>query len=267
MKSFESRSHQPQLRGPAFLCGIACLLLCACTDGKGSPIILRDGAGNTLDSSVAGRSGRADAGPVDNDEDQPQPVASLTSDCKRTDSMWPSGFGADEQKLLARINQLRANPASLCPPPPFGAPTALAPLEWDPRLQCSARLRLLVESEPRGPGSGASYSATYGDNPRMQQNQSALHDREKRADVQIDAEIIFTNVGSVEGVIDTLESNSNYAGSFCFVAVGPFLPMMGAARYMNVWVLDFGSGASDSPHSSNTGMSGSGSGNSGSGGR
>jgi hypothetical protein len=259
MSFFDSRRPQPQARGTTLLCGVACLVLCACTDGKGSPIIAIDAVdGAVFGSAVAGTSAQADAG--SRDDEQPEQPATQTADCKRTDSMWPTMYASDERKLIDRINQIRANPSTLCPPSPSFGP--LQALESDRALQCSARLRLANEQGPRGPGNGPSYYAT---NPRSP-DQGMLHDRERTANSRIDAEVIFSNVNSVDGIIQILKSDPDDAGSFCFIAVNPFLSVVGAARWESVWVLDFSySATTGAPRP--PGMGNAGSGNSGTGGR
>jgi len=261
MYVLESRRSQPQRRGATFLCGIACLFVYACTGGKGSPIIAVDAdAGDALAGSIGGRSGRSDAAVTDVDE----PKVTQTSECRRVESMWQSSYASDENKLFERINQLRANPASLCSSQFPGLP----PLEWDPALQCSARLRLAGgEGGPRGPNSGPSYYSTFDSFDPRGPDQGPLHDREKLANARVDAEVIFSNVSKVDAVLDVLEETPEYAGNFCIIAVTPFITVVGIARYGNVWVLDFSSTASGTPRTPSTAMGTSGSGNSGTGGR
>jgi hypothetical protein len=262
MRVLEPCRSQPQRRGATFLCGIACLFVYACDNGKGSPIIAVDsGTGDALGGSIAGRSGRIDASVIDDDDEV---KVTQTSECKSLESMWSNAYAFDENKLFDRINQLRANPLSLC----SSQFPALPPLVWDPALQCSARLRLAGgEGGPRGPSSGPSYYSTFDSFDPRGPDQGPLHDREKLANARVDAEVIFSNVSKVDAVLDVLEEKPEWAGNFCIIAVTPILSVVGIARYGNVWVLDFGSTASGTPRSPSTGMGNAGSGNSGTGGR
>jgi hypothetical protein len=258
------RRRQPQI---AFVCAVTCLLLCACTDGKGTPLRLADGVDGGEDSeagsggtttSNAGHSGMRSIDASEDVDDEPV----LNSKCRSKDATWLAANAADERRLLEALNELRADPNGFCPPFPLLSPE----LEMNPALQCAARMRFDEMGAPRSSGGPPSYSA-YLTNQRSQDQ--TFRDREKKADAtRIDAEIAFVNMSasSVDSVVTALESSGDPSkfGSFCYALTQNSLA--GIARSGNVWVVDLGRGSQSSTRPpSGTGPSGPG--NSGTGGR
>lgn len=261
MHGFVGRRRQQQF---ASFFGTMCLALCACTDGKGVPLMFADGgeAGTSgTGTSSAGHSGmHAIDASVDIDDDEPV----LTSECRQKTSMWPASYTADEDKLLDELNKLRANPTTLCPSP-FALPD---PFAADGPLQCAARLRAREESGYPKSGGSPGYTAAYYFAQRSQDPD--VRDREKRAgSTRIDAEITFYNVASVASLLDALAAHRDEIGDFCGLATNPLLPFVGIGRHGNVWVLDLSSGlrSPTRPPTSGSGMGSSGPGNSGTAGR
>jgi uncharacterized protein YkwD len=262
MNRFDARRCQQQSPHTLILFWIACGL-CACTDGVGTPLTLKvDDGGSALGSTVAGRSAaRIDAGALDDDE------PSLTAECKGVDETWRSSYVADEKRLFDLVNQLRASPGSLCPPPFAAAP----PLDWEPALQCSARLRARAEVPPKGPNAGPTFTAVDPRSESRSQEPGTLRDRSRRAESSIQAEFLATNVSTPQGIFDALKEDPEAAVNLCYMSTWPYYQALGIARYGNVWVLDFGStalassGGPQRPPTSGTGTSGPG--NSGAGGR
>lgn len=259
-----SRRSEPQTRGTTIACAVACLLMCACTGGTGSPIIDISDGGSELVTGGSGGSrsgfGRADAG---TDIDDTTEEAAQTTECKFIESMWPTTYAADEMKLFNRFNQLRSSTSELCPPSPFGPQP---PVELSLALECSARMKLLDDNLGRGASGGPpDYYA------QIRTTDGAFRDRSHRSSAQIEAEVTFSNVSSVDEIVELLKDNPSDAGSFCYIA-SAWLPQMGVARRGSVWVLDFGSavasgtpstptgGGPRPPNTSNAGNSGRGSG-------
>jgi hypothetical protein len=265
MNDFEPRRCQQQSHGTFLQVAIACLLVCACDDGIARPLVLSDasvdgGGSSALGSSTAGRrAARVDASVDDDDDDVTE-----TTECAKLRSTWPARFAADEVKLIEQINLMRSNATAPCAAP-FTLPQ---PLEADPRFQCTARLRLPEDSSVRAPNTRPSIMPVY-DLDQKSQEPNGLRDRQKRAglkEARVVAEFVFYNVGNVEGIFEALREDPEAATDFCMIATTPFLTLVGAARYANVWVLDFG-GAPPSTHPTNSGTGNSGSGTSGTGGR
>jgi hypothetical protein len=263
MSDFEPRRCQQQSRA-LFSAAIACLLLCACDDGRGRPIeFLPDGSvdgggGNALES--AGRSGSLRDANVDDE-------ATETLECEHTEHTWPAAYATDEMKLLEQINLLRTT-NGMCTHP-FGA-TPLA-LESDANLRCSARLG--VPKDPRGPGGGRpTFELAWNVEPEQKPAEpGGIRDRGRRAavkDAKVLAEIVVRGVSSVNGIMDFLREDPDFAAGLCSLVTYPPFSIVGVARSGNVWVLDFavriGSGP---PHPTSSGTGNSGPGTSGTGGR
>jgi hypothetical protein len=250
MRLFDVRRWQQQSHRALFLMGIA--QLCACTDGVGTPLVAKpaasDSGSGALASSVAGHtSSRIDAGVTDDDEPQ------LTSSCRHQDDTWRASYAADEKKLFEQVNQLRANPSSLCPP--LFVPTA--PLDWDPALQCSARPRAAADDPRKGPNAGPSFLNVDVRNSRSQEPGS-VRDRSRQAETTIGAEFIAFNFSSADGIFEALRQDPEDAVNFCFLAAGAYLPALGIGKSGNVWVLDFGQTAFPSTTNQRPPTSGSG---------
>jgi hypothetical protein len=254
------RRRQPSI---GFVCGVTCLLLCACTDGEGTPLRLRDdrggeeaGSGGTTTSS-AGHSGMRSVDTSVTIDDDPE----LNSECRGLDGSWPAMYATDEKKLVEELNELRSDPNGLCASPFFTPPEQLV---LDPVLRCAARMRFKDSGGPKSNGGPPSFAATYFSGQRSQE-QMGVREREKDSEsTRIEAEIVFVNMNSAEGLHSALESagsDPQKVGSFCY-AVMQFW-MVGIARYGSVWVADFGRGQPSSTRS----MGPSGPGNSGTAGR
>jgi hypothetical protein len=206
------------------------------------PLILAplDGGDAATLSVTAGRpSQRADSGM---EMDEPEPATSqLTSECQLVNgSSWPTEYALDAAKLVQQINTLRTATTGACGPTfgPFFA------LEQDPTFQCAARLRLPDRSSQRNSTTASSVTQWIDRDQKTEPNDP--RDRGKRAGVKdngakIVSEIIFFNFATVEEILDAVEDDPGVSQKFCSTALFPLLTLVGAARYGNVWVLDFGS--------------------------
>jgi hypothetical protein len=258
------RRRQPQSE---FLCAATCLLLCACTEGKGTPLRLADGGGEDSEAgsggtttSTAGHSGaRAIDASVDID-DEPM----LNSKCRDLEKSWSAAYTADEKKLVDELNELRADPNGFCATLVFAPPE---PLVLDPVLRCAARMRFEYSNGPKSNGGSPTLTPTYFSGQRSQE-QMEVRQREKDAEAtRIEAEIVFTNMSSAEGLraaLDSASSDPQRAAGFCWAVMQTW--KVGIARSGSVWVADFGRGSPSSTRPP-TGTGPSGPGNSGTGGR
>jgi hypothetical protein len=250
-------------RKPLILCGVTCLLLWACTDGEGTPLRLRDGgeeagSGGTTTSSAGHSGARSVDASVDSGDEQP----ALNSECRGLENSWPPTYLSEEKKLLAELNELRADPNGFCAALFFPPPEELT---LDPVLRCAARMRFQDSGGPKSNSGPPSFTAAYFSGPRSQ-DAMGVREREREADsTRIDAEIVFVNMNSADDLAAALESSSSDPqkfGSFCYAVMQYW--MVGIARYGSVWVADFGRGQ---PSSTRSGMGPSGPGNSGTAGR
>jgi hypothetical protein len=241
MPVLRTRRYWPHSLGALSACATACLL-CACSEGVVQPLILAslDGGDAATVSVTAGRSSQRADGGGETDVDEPA-TSELTSECQLVNgSTWPTEYAADATKLVQQINTLRTTTTGVCGPTfgPFFA------LEQDPTFMCAARLRLPDRSAQRNPNSPP--SATQWIDREQKTEANDPRDRGKRAGVKdngakIVSEIIFFNFTTVEEILDAVEDDPGVSQKFCSTALFPLLTLVGAARYGNVWVLDFGS--------------------------
>jgi hypothetical protein len=272
MNLFHGRRPQQQLSRALFLTGMA-WLMCACTDGVGTPLVLAadagDGGGVALGSS--GRSGSRIGTGTGMDASLDDDSRTQTTECAKIESMWPSKYATDETKLIDQINLIRAG-NGLC----SRGFVPLVALESDDAVQCTGRLRVVEEPAPKGPVSRPMVAIEWDvDNDRKAPEPDGLRDRQRRAGVEgtrVVAEIVITNASTVDGIFDALGQDPDQAASFCSVAMNPAFTLLGAAHYGTVWVLDFGTPYATpvtpprSPNAANPGAGTSGPGNSGTGG-